>query len=771
MKLISTKTDNESLLKEETLFHVANGYLGIRGNLEEGSEDPESVRGCYINGFYDTVELSYPERLYGFPQHAQRMINLPDVQDMKITLDGYKLEKPVEQKRILDTSEGVAKRYLRYDCKKGFINLMFTRIASFTRPWLFLTILNIESDNVSGELKIQTGINCNVQNYTNPDDPRVAAEAIKHFNMQKAQKLNDGGFVQCGTTGSGLEFAVVQRLSVKKSENSEKENSEKENESIKDIKTETYDNGTETTVSITLIAGESLTIEKYAVFSDSRRQPEPLNHALDTADKCIQDSSEKILKEQKAYLDEFWSTAGIRIGGSKEIQDALDFNIYQLLQSTGRDGISSIAAKGISGEGYEGHYFWDSEIYIFPFFLFTKPEIARAMLDFRYNILDGAKEHARIMGHKRGALYPWRTISGSECSSYFPSGSAQYHINGDIAHAFMQYRYATGDLEYMAEKGSQVLVETARLWLDTGHYDSDGLFNIYTVTGPDEYTCLVNNNYYTNRCAQSNLLGAAEICKELWQKDMAKQVEKTTGITPEEVELFEHAAAAMKLPYDERFDINAQDDSFLQKAVWDLSNTPEDEFPLLLHYHPMQLYRHQVNKQADTVLAHFLFYDDVKESTMRNSFDYYEKITTHDSSLSRCVFCIMAARLDMHEKACSYFDDVLWTDIKDSHGNVKDGLHTANLGGSWLAMVMGFLGMRLDKNGLHFKILQPKLWESTTLRIRYLENLIKIQMNNKKTVITLEKGKSVDIFVNSMQIHLDEASIKVIQSQEFMLET
>ena len=750
MKLTSNSIDRETLLKEETLFHTANGYLGVRGNLEEGSDDPESIRGCYINGFYDTVELSYPERLYGFPQHAQRMINLPDVQSMEITLDGKRLDPPVEYERILDTSTGITMRRKKYAVKKGYITFTFTRMTSFTRPELFLTVLDIESYNVTGELVIHAGINCDVKNYTNPDDPRVAAEAIKHHNMDKSEKLKGGGLVRCTTSSSELEFAVVQRLKAKHGS----------------IKTKAHKNGVGIFITIQPAADICTTVEKYTVLSDSRRCSDPVEHALMTMDECILAGKEELLAEQKAYLDEFWNAAAIEIEGSADVQDAMEFNMYQLLQSTGRDGLSSVAAKGVSGEGYEGHYFWDSEIYIFPFFLFTKPEIAKSMLDYRYSILDGAREHARVMGHNKGALYPWRTISGSECSSYFPSGSAQYHINGDIAHAFMQYWYATIDLEFMAEKGAEVLVETARLWLDAGHYDSSGQFNIDAVTGPDEYTCVVNNNYYTNRSAQANLKDAAEIYKYMQKRGAAGIVEKNTGITLGETEQFEKAAAAMRLPYDKERDINAQDDSFLEKNEWDLSQTPKDKFPLLLHYHPLYLYRHQVCKQADTVLAHFLFEDGVMESTMKNSYDYYEKVTTHDSSLSRCAFSIMAARLGMAEKAYSYFDDVLWTDIRDLHGNVKDGLHTANLGGSWLTVVMGFAGMRLKENGLHFRCLQPKQWMCTSFHIRYLGRLLFVQIYDDKITFTLKEGKTLEIFVNDRQIHLDETHAKVVQSKK-----
>jgi len=761
MKLKSNCKDKEKLLIDETLFHVANGYLGVRGNLEEGSDDPKSIRGCYINGFYDSVELSYPERLYGFPQHAQRMINLPDVQTMKVLFNGNMLANAIECERELDTSLGITKRRMKYAVDSGYITATFIRMASFTHSELFLTLLEIEAENITGNLEIHAGIDCNVENYTNPDDPRVAAEAIKHFSMTKAEKLVDGGFVKCTTSGSGLDFAVVQRLKVSNGQIEAGKTSDGIGIKVSSIEINANAKGPEATI----------VIEKYTALSDSRRQSNPFKHAMEITEKCMTIGVESLIEEQKAYLDEFWNVAAIETEGFAEAQEALEFNLYQLLQSTGRDGLSSIAAKGISGEGYEGHYFWDSEIYIFPFFLFTKPEIAKSMLDYRYSILDGAKAHAEIMGHTKGALYPWRTISGSECSSYYPSGSAQYHINGDIAHAFMQYWYATADMDYMAHKGAEVLVETARLWLDVGHYDSKGKFNIHAVTGPDEYTCVINNNYYTNRCAQANLQGAADICKMLWQENAAEQVENATGITLEEVELFEKAAANMLLPYDEERNIHAQDDSFLEKRIWDISQTPKEKFPLLLHYHPLHLYRHQVCKQADTVLAHVLYEDGVEESTMLNSFNYYEKITTHDSSLSKCAFCIMASRLGMDDKAYDYFNDILWTDIKDLHGNVKDGLHTANLGGSWLAVVMGFAGMRINEKGLHFKFTQPEKWDKTSFRLRYLDCLLNIQMDCGKVTINLEEGKSVKIFIDETQFQLDEMREIMVQSQQFMLNT
>jgi alpha,alpha-trehalose phosphorylase len=303
------------------------------------------------------------------------------------------------------------------------------------------------------------------------------------------------------------------------------------------------------------------------------------------------------------------------------------------------------------------------DLYI-PFFLLTSPDIAKNLLIYRYGILDNARNLARTMGHKKGVLFPWRTITGDECSAFFPAGTAQYHINADVAYSFIKYYQVTDDMDFMAEYGAEVLFETARLWCDTGHF-KDGSFRIDDVTGPDEYTCIVNNNYYTNVMAKYNLKWAVSVYELLNKRQPLKlnKVAEKIGLSESEVTEWGRASRNMYLPYDRELDINPQDDSFLNKKVWDFASTPREDYPLLLHYHPLTLYRHQVCKQADVVLAHFLLEDEQKLSTIKNSFDYYEKVTTHDSSLSSCIFSIIASKIGCHDKAYDYFmmsADSIW---------------------------------------------------------------------------------------------------------------
>lgn len=341
-------------------------------------------------------------------------------------------------------------------------------------------------------------------------------------------------------------------------------------------------------------------------------------------------------------------------------------------------------------------------------------------------------------------MFPWRTIAGTECSSFFPSGTAQYHISADIAYSYIQYYLAAQDKDFLLNYGAEMLIETARLWAGIGHY-YQGAFHIDEVTGPDEYTCCVNNNYYTNVMAKHNLKWAAKSCAILQDYDPAayRGLCERLGVTETEIAAWDKAAAAMLLPYDASLGINPQDDTFLRKAVWDFENTPKENYPLLLHYHPLTIYRYQVCKQADTVLAHFLLEDEQDYETIRRSYDYYEKITTHDSSLSSCIFSIMASKIGNMEKAYEYFIETARLDLDNTHGNTKDGLHLANMGGTWMSIVYGFAGMRLKESGLSLAPAIPQDWEQYAFRLTFRGRLIDVRIGQKSVVLELAEGEAI----------------------------
>ena len=499
--------------------------------------------------------------------------------------------------------------------------------------------------------------------------------------------------------------------------------------------------------------GQSVTLTKYTVFTDSLRHDDCIQAAKASMEQALCVPLSRWYEYQQDYLKTFWQQSDLDIDGDDALAAAVRYNLYQLIQSAGRDKFGNIAAKGLSGEGYEGHYFWDTEMYMQPFFTLTNPDISRNLIDFRYEILDAARENAKILGHKKGALYPWRTISGKECSGYFPSGSAQYHINGDVAYAVVAYYLATLDLEYIASKGAEIVFETARLWMDTGNFHK-GRFLINDVTGPDEYTCIVNNNYYTNANAQYNLHWAVRFWEILNEAGLLEPVAEKIGLTQDEINGFKKAEEQMYLPYDEELGINPQDDSFLQKEKWDIKATPKDHFPLLLHYHPLYIYRYQVCKQADTVLAHFIFEDAQDLETIRKSFAYYETVTTHDSSLSTCIYSIVASKLGEKEKAYDYFGDSAKLDLFNLHHNTKDGIHTANMGGNYMAIVYVFGGLRLKEKGLCFAPYLPVQWNAYTFKIHYRGSNIKVSVDKEKTVFSLEMGSAVNLMIYDQEYTL-----------------
>jgi len=434
-------------------------------------------------------------------------------------------------------------------------------------------------------------------------------------------------------------------------------------------------------------------------------------------------------------------------GGDAEL--ALRFNLFHLLQSAGRNGHDGTAAKGLTGEGYEGHCFWDTEAFVLPVMAFTAPEVARAMLHYRYRTLDAARAHAREMNHATGALYPWRTIEGGECSAHYPSGSAAYHINAAVAYGIGLYLDASDDLEFLIDAGAEMLFETARIWPQVGHFNprKGGAFCIHEVTGPDEYTTLVNNNYYTNRMAQRHLECAVRAWHRLRQShpQALAALAQRLQLDDEEVALWHRAARAMYLPYDQDYGVLAQDDEFLDKPRWPYPAPQGEHRPLLLDFHPLTLYRHQICKQADVVMALVLAGDGVDLRAKRRSFDYYEAVTTHDSTLSAPVFGILANEVGHPDKAWRYFDASLRVDLDDLHRNTDHGVHMAALAGSWLGLSQGFAGMRVRDGQLGFAPTLPESWQGYGFAIRWRGCVLRLEVGAQGVRYHLEEGDELVI--------------------------
>ena len=474
---------------------------------------------------------------------------------------------------------------------------------------------------------------------------------------------------------------------------------------------------------------------------------------------------------------DFWRRSDVRVKDIREdrtkrstveIQQAIRFNLFHILQASARAEDTGVPAKGLTGQAYEGHYFWDTEIYVLPFLIYTSPRIAKNLLTFRYMMLPQARARARQLGH-RGAVFPWRTISGEEASAYYAAGTAQYHINADIMYALRKYVQATGDESFLRDCGAEMLVETARLWLDLGFYSEakGGKFCINSVTGPDEYNTVVNNNAYTNLMARENLRYAAQSIESLrtTKPDAYSALLHKTALEPSEVKGWMRAAESMYVPYDEKQKIIPQDDSFLDREPWDFRNTPSEHYPLLLFYHPLNIYRKQVIKQADVILAMFLLGNAFSPEAKQRNFKFYDPLTTGDSSLSSCVEAIIAAQVGDTEKAIRYGMAALLMDLADVGGNVKDGCHIALMGGTWMMLTYGFGGMRDDDGILSFWPRRAPE-DNAVLRfpLTYRGHMLEVEIGLEKVEYTLHEGESLLIRHETEEIQLTRENPIAVRS-------
>lgn len=740
-------------LRNEAVFTLGNGYLGLRGNFEEGYAGPagNSVEGTYINGFYETVELKYPEIAYGYPEQSQTMLNVTNGKVIKLYLEDEEFHMftgtLLAYERRLDLKNGVLHRNVVWRSPAGReVKLAITRLVSFTNKHVAAIAYEVTPLNFNGKIRLFSALDGEVQNQQAGTDPRVGSHLTGQTLTVLAQSVDDrGGILLQRTKKSGFYVACAMRNRVEGP--------------LTQVETERKPFKIGVHYAFAGEAGQTVRLEKYLAYVTAKDGAAGLGEKAASLVRWAEATGfARLCHDQQAYLAAFWAQADIVVKGDPLIQQGLRFNAFHLLQAAGQDGVTSVGAKGLTGEGYEGHYFWDTEIYILPFFINNYPAVSKALLTYRYHTLDQARQRALAIGLTRGALYPWRTIGGEECSAFFPAGTAQYHINADIAYAIKKYVAMTGDRAFLFTYGAEILFETARLWMEVGFFNprKDNRFCINTVTGPDEYTALVDNNCYTNLMAREHLQYAVQTAA--WMETEANVQYRALcariGLTAAEIALWQKAAERMYIPYDPDLKIYAQDDTFLAKPVWDLEATPPEKFPLLLHYHPLLIYRAQVCKQPDVVLALFLLSEQFTTAEKKRNYDYYERITTHDSSLSPSIFSIVAAEIGYHAQAYSYFTATARLDLDDYNGNTKDGLHLACMAGSWLCVVYGFAGMRVNNGVLSFAPSLPEPWQEYRFNVAYQGRIIRVVVNAEKTTYELLEGEPLTIYAHHEKIVL-----------------
>lgn len=741
------KYEEEYIQRNESVFALGNGYIGMRGNFEEGyhGSSGSSVTGNYLNGFFDSEPIVYPGGAYGYPSLNQAMLNVADAQMIKLSIEGHTFHLNCGQvyryERKLDMQNGLLHRQIEWESPAGHrVQLSIRRMVSLQHKHLAAIDFEVKALNFSGSLTFTSSIDGEVRRPGATDDRRLGSgDKEPCLLLEGSGHESEHSFLWMKQRTQHTRFAIVTGISHRlKSGSGSKGIVQIEGQRISEQ------------FNASLSKGESLSLTKYISYHTSKNYIE-----AGLLDKCAEAllkgqslGFEGLAHEQRTYLDQFWANTDVEIHGEPSLQQGIRFNAFQLLQSVGRDGVTNVGAKGLIGEGDEGHYFWDTEMYILPFFTFTQPEVSRKLLEFRYDTLDKARERAVVMSQK-GALYPWRTIDGADNSSNFPAGIAQMHINADIAYAIKQYVLATGDYEFLLLMGAEILFETSRFWVDLGHFNpaKDGAFCIDAITGPDEYTAIVNNNAYTNLMVQDQLHYAHEIVSLLMKQypEHFERLRHKIGLTETESGQWLIAAEKMYIPFDEGLGIYAQDDTFLLKKKWDFENTPADKYPLLLHYHPLVLYRHQVLKQADLVMAMFLLSDQFSLADKVRNYKYYEPLTAHDSSLSPCIHSIIAAEIGDLSGAYSYFNRTVRMDLDNINHNVKDGLHTAAMAGAWMSIVNGFGGMRLCGGIASFNPVLPAEWDSYRFKIRIEGRLLDIYVSAEAIVYTLIEGEAIEI--------------------------
>ena len=493
------------------------------------------------------------------------------------------------------------------------------------------------------------------------------------------------------------------------------------------------------TAGTVLEPGKGLSMTKFVAYGWSSQRSVPalrdqVHGALIAAAGAGWD---ELLADQADAFDLFWDGADVEIEGDPAIQQAVRFALFHTYQAAARAEQRAIPAKGLTGPGYDGHAFWDTETFVLPVLTAVAPHAAADAIHWRHAILELAKERAHSLT-LRGAAFPWRTIRGQECSGYWPAGTAAFHINADIAVAAVRYVRWTQDTHFDEMVALPILVETARLWMSVGYHGEDGKFHIDGVTGPDEYSAIVDDNIFTNLMAKQNLIGAADVVERYpnpaW--DM--------NVNPDEIKSWRAAAAVVAMPYDDRRQVHQQDKGFTDHELWDFRRSDEDDaYPLLLNAPYFDIYRKQVVKQADLILAMHWAGDEFTHEEKARAFAYYEGLTVRDSSLSACTQAVLAAEVGQHELAADYLAEAALVDLDDLKHNSSDGVHIASLAGTWLALVAGFGGLRDHGDELSLHPQLPPHWESLTFRLRWREARLKVHVHRDNVVYEL-LGDDVD---------------------------
>jgi len=725
-----TGLDLDVLAQAESVLSLGNGHIGWRANLDEG--EPFGLPGCYLNGVWEQRPLPYAEAGYGDPEAGQTVINVTNAKLIRLLVDDEPFDVRYGElhshQQQLDMRAGVLRRRVEWTSPTGrTVRVTSVRLVSLVQRAVAAVTYDVEALDGPARVVVQSELVANEPQPAPSGDPRgagfVAAPLVSEANSCHdlwAELLHR-------TQHSGLRIAcamdhVVTGPSVQNA-------------------CESHPDLARVTFTADLQPRRRLSLAKFVAYGWSATRSVPgLRGQVAAALTAARATGWRgMLAEQADFLDDFWDRSDVELDGDAQIQQAVRFALFQVLQAGARAEGRAIPAKGLTGPGYDGHTFWDTETFVLPVLTYTYPEAASNALRWRHSTLPAAVQRAAQLGLE-GAAFPWRTIAGQECSGYWPASTAAAHINADIADAVIRYSRVTGDEEFDKTVGVDLLVHTARLWCSLGHHDGEGRFRIDGVTGPDEYSALADNNVYTNLMAQQNMRAAADVATRF--PDRARAL----GVDDDETAAWRDAADAVCVPYDDALDVHPQAENFTKHGEWDFAHTRPDQYPMLLHFPYFNLYRRQVVKQADLVLAMQLRGDAFTDEQKARNFDYYERITVRDSSLSACTQSVIAAEVGHLSLAYDYLGEAALMDLHNLERNTRDGVHIASLAGTWLALVSGFGGLRHHDDGrLAFRPRLPEAISRLAFNLFLRRQRVCVQIFRDHAKYSVADGPPVDI--------------------------
>ncbi|HYE84509.1 MAG TPA: glycosyl hydrolase family 65 protein [Clostridia bacterium] len=747
-KIIEEGFDPNRNMVSESIFSLGNEYMGVRGYFEEGSSC-DSFLGSYFNGVYEYSYEINKSAYKGIINHTHFMVNSVDWLYTRLSMDGELLDLQKSSfdsfMRVLDLKEGTLTREFTWNTKGGkSIKISFLRFLNMDRTNEGFQRIIFEPVNFSGNIEIVMGL----------DFGTIHASKQKNFwNVVKKVAADDiAGIIGKTSTSDQRVFSGFKLIA----------------DGITDKSIYDTDKAIGYKFSLTLLKGKESTVDKL-VSNIVLKEPSVDDECLWSTGKSALKKQSDIgldlaLKANKALWNNIWDRFDIQIDGDEKNQQGIRFCIFQMQQTYhGQNPANNIGAKGLTGEAYNGHAFWDTETYCLPFYIFNNLKAARNLLEFRYNSLDKAMERARMLDGA-GACYPVATLNGEEACDLWQHASIQFQPSTGVAYGIWHYVHISNDKEFLFTHGAEMLVQISRFLKSRGAWGQlSNKFGFYSVMGPDEFHMMVNNNCYTNYMAKRTFEYTLKVLKEMKETSflLYEELQRKTGFTEEELQSIKACSDNMLILLDEATGIYEQHEGYFNLPHIDVDSVPVEEFPLYHNWSYDRIYRSDMIKQPDVLMFMFLYNQEFSFECKRANYEFYEPRTIHESSLSPSIHSIFAAELLRHEEAFNFFGFATRLDLDNYNRNTREGLHTTSLAGTWINIVYGFGGMRSDGDRLRFNPSIPRAWSSYSFRITYRGAVLSIEVGKEKLHFRVMNDKSITVEIYGEKQVIDSRGVTV----------